>query len=40
MTSRGKSDEHGGGGHGGRGLWAMAACCLPMIVVIALIALR
>ena len=34
-------DRHeGNGGHGGHGFWAMLACCLPMIVIFALIALR
>ena len=28
------------GGHGGHGFWAMLACCLPMIVIFALIALK
>lgn len=27
-------------GHGGHGFWAMVACCLPMIVILALIALK
>lgn len=32
--------EKAGGGHGGHGLLAMVACCVPMIVVFALIALK
>lgn len=33
-----KGDGHGG--HGGHGFWAMVACCVPMIVIFALIALK
>ena len=33
-------NERGHGGHGGHGFWAMLACCLPMIVIFALIALK
>lgn len=40
MTSPGNIDEHGGDGHLGHGFWAMAICCLPMIVIFALIALK
>ena len=40
MTSPGNSDKHGGGGHPGHGFWAMVICCLPMIVIFALIALK
>jgi len=28
------------GGHASHGFWAMLACCVPMIVVLALIALK
>lgn len=41
MTSPGRSDKHGGGGgHAGHGFGAMVICCLPMIVIFALIALK
>lgn len=30
----------GHGSHGGHGLWAMVACCVPMLVIFALIALK
>ena len=41
MTNHGRSDKHGGGGgHAGHGFWAMVICCLPMIVIFALIALK
>jgi len=33
-----RRDEHGG--HAGHGFWAMVACCVPMIVILALIALK
>ena len=33
-----KRDERGG--HSSHGLWAMVACCVPMIVIFALIALK
>lgn len=33
-------DQTPGGGHGKHGLWAMVACCIPMILVLVLIALR
>lgn len=29
-----------GGGHAGHAMWMMVACCLPMIVIFALIALK
>lgn len=28
------------GGHGGHGFWAMVACCVPMLVIFGLIALK
>lgn len=28
------------GGHAGHGMWLMVACCVPMIVIFALIALK
>lgn len=28
------------GGHSGHGMWLMVACCVPMIVIFALIALK
>lgn len=28
------------GGHRSHGLWAMVACCVPMLVIFALIALK
>jgi hypothetical protein len=31
-------EDHGG--HGGHGFWAMVACCVPMLVIFALIALK
>ncbi len=37
--NHGITDTHGDG-HAGHGFWAMLACCLPMIVILALIALR
>ena len=37
-TGIGKRDGHGG--HAGHGFWAMVACCVPMIVIFALIALK
>ena len=40
MTNHGNIDKHGGGGHAGHGFWAMVICCLPMIVIFALIALK
>lgn len=40
MRNEGKTDEHGAGGHARHGFWAMVACCLPMIVIVALIALK
>ena len=41
MRSQSKIDRHEGhAGHGGHGFWAMVACCLPMIVIFALIALK
>ena len=41
MSSHG-SPQHGAGRseHAGHGFWLMVACCLPMILVLALIALR
>ena len=39
MTGRGSTDKQSGG-HGGHGVWAMVACCVPMIVIFALIALK
>ena len=39
----GRTDtEHrdGHGGHWGHGFWAMVACCVPMLVTFALIALK
>lgn len=27
-------------GHAGHGFWAMVACCVPMLVIFALIALK
>lgn len=35
----GSTNQHEGG-HGGHGFLAMLACCLPMIVIFALIALK
>lgn len=42
MNVHGSADKHGDGdgGHGGHGFWAMVACCVPMIVIFALIALK
>lgn len=41
MISRGDIDQDDGhGGHGGHGFWAMVACCVPMLVIFALIALK
>lgn len=41
MNSRGDIEKHEGhAGHGGHGFWAMLACCLPMIVIFVLIALK
>lgn len=37
-TGSERRDSHGG--HGGHGFWAMVACCLPMIVILALIVLK
>lgn len=37
-TDRGKPVEEGG--HAGHSMWLMVACCLPMIVIFALIALK
>ncbi|RDI76239.1 hypothetical protein Gocc_0658 [Gaiella occulta] len=34
------SDSDRRGSHGSHGFWAMVACCLPMIVILALIALK
>lgn len=39
MTSHRSTDKHGGG-HAGHGFWAMVLCCVPMIVIFALIALK
>lgn len=33
-------ERDGHGGHGGHGFWAMVACCVPMLVIFALIALK
>lgn len=41
MNGHGKIERRDGdGGHAGHGFWAMVACCLPMIVIFALIALK
>ncbi len=41
MNSRGDDEQpNGPGGHGGHGFWAMVACCVPMLVIFALIALK
>lgn len=41
MKGHGNSNQRDGhGGHGGHGFWAMVACCVPMIVIFALIALK
>ena len=41
MSTHGNIDrQEGNKGHAGHGFWAMVACCLPMIVIFALIALR
>ena len=41
MNVNGSTDKHGNerGGHRGHRFWATVACCLPMIVIFALIAL-
>ena len=36
----GRTDGEARDGHGGHGFWAMVACCVPMIVIFALIALK
>lgn len=41
MSGRTDLEERNGqGGHGGHGFWAMVACCVPMLVIFALIALK
>jgi hypothetical protein len=41
MSSHGSlHDEHQGTEQAGHGFWLMVACCLPMILIFALIALR
>ena len=41
MNVHGTTDKgHGDGGHAGHGFSAMVACCVPMIVIFALIALK
>ena len=41
MNNQTDIEKHDGhGGHGGHGFWAMVACCVPMIVIFALIALK
>lgn len=41
MTSDTDSDKPDDqGGHAGHGLWLMVACCVPMIIIVALIALK
>ena len=41
MSDRTDIEEGDGhGGHGGHGFWAMVACCVPMLVIFALIALK
>ncbi|GIU94185.1 MAG: hypothetical protein KatS3mg012_0642 [Gaiellaceae bacterium] len=41
MSGRTELEERDGqGGHGGHGFWAMVACCVPMLVIFALIALK
>jgi hypothetical protein len=40
MNSHGDIEKRDGHGHGGHGFWAMVACCVPMIVIFALIALK
>lgn len=37
-TDREEREDHSG--HGGHGFWAMVACCVPMLVIFALIALK
>jgi len=39
MNGHGSTDEPGGG-HRGHGFWAMVACCVPMIIIFVLIALK
>ena len=31
---------NGDGGHGRQGIWMMVACCVPMVVIVVLIALK
>ena len=38
MSGHGNPNQRDG--HAGHGFWAMVACCVPMIVVFALIALK
>lgn len=41
QTRRGSGGhEHGGHGHGRHGLLAMVACCIPMVLVLVLIAFK
>lgn len=41
MNGHGNPNQRDGhGGHAGHGFWAMVACCVPMIVIFALIALK
>lgn len=41
MSGRTDPEERDGqGGYGGHGFWAMVACCVPMLVIFALIALK
>lgn len=41
MNGRNDIEQRDGhGGHGGHGFWAMVACCAPMVVIFALIALK
>ena len=41
MNRRTDIEEHEDhGGHGSHGFWAMVACCVPMLVIFALIALK
>lgn len=36
----GRPDTEERDGHRGHGFWAMVACCVPMLVILALIALK
>lgn len=35
-----QKDDQEGGGHGKHGLLAMAACCIPMVLIFVLIGLK